>query len=174
MLDLAVALRRENPAGTAAQIRRIIAARHGWAPDERTLQRHFTRVGVGPRQLAEAKAGVFAPFEASRPNELWVGDALSRRRDKASNDDAVVMPTRCADGLAGWLRPAHRSALSEAVEEVDQSVGGLVAQPAGVGRGGARECGFLQGEIGMKVDLRRRDGLVAQPERDDGGVDAGA
>jgi hypothetical protein len=40
-MDLAVALRRENPDRTAAGIRRILRAQLGWSPDERTLQRHF-------------------------------------------------------------------------------------------------------------------------------------
>jgi putative transposase len=59
-------------------VRRILAAQHGWAPDERTLQRMFNREGL--TALAGAgkprAAGVFSRFEASRPNELWTGDAL--------------------------------------------------------------------------------------------------
>ena len=43
VMDLAVALRRENPDRTAAAVRRILRAQLGWAPDERTLCRHFTR-----------------------------------------------------------------------------------------------------------------------------------
>lgn len=41
VLEMAVALKRENPARTAAQVRRILRAQMGWAPGERTLQRHF-------------------------------------------------------------------------------------------------------------------------------------
>lgn len=78
VLDLARALKRENPERSAAQVRRILAAQHGWAPDERTLQRMFNREGL--TALAGAgkprAAGVFSRFEASRPNELWTGDAL--------------------------------------------------------------------------------------------------
>jgi putative transposase len=72
---LAEALRRENPDRTAAHICQILAATHGWTPNERTIQRHFRRVGMTRRSLAATKA-VFGRFEASRPNELWVGDAL--------------------------------------------------------------------------------------------------
>jgi putative transposase len=72
---LAEALRRENPDRTAAHIVQIIAATQGWAPNERTLQRHFRRVGLTRRLLA-VNATVFGRFEASRSNELWVGDAL--------------------------------------------------------------------------------------------------
>ena|SRR5215212_3796 len=74
VLELAVALRRENPERTAAGIRRILRAQLGWSPDERTLQRHFTRLGLaGPQAGSPA---VFGRFEAERPNELWTGDAL--------------------------------------------------------------------------------------------------
>src|SRR3989440_2322697 len=74
VLELAVALRRENPERTAAGIRRILRAQLGWSPDERTLQRYFTRLGLtGPAASAPA---VFGRFEADRPNELWTGDAL--------------------------------------------------------------------------------------------------
>jgi putative transposase len=75
VMELAVALRRENPARTAAGIRRILRAQLGWSPDERTLQRHFTRIGLtGP--TSDAVPPVFGRFDASRPNELWTGDAL--------------------------------------------------------------------------------------------------
>jgi putative transposase len=75
VLELAVALRRENPARTAAAIRRILRAQLGWAPDETTLCRHFTRLALmGPSSTGAAS--VFGRFEADRPNELWTGDAL--------------------------------------------------------------------------------------------------
>lgn len=75
VLELAVALRRENPQRTAAGIRRILRAQLGWSPDERTLQRHFTRLGL-TAQSAARLSPVFGRFEADRPNELWTGDAL--------------------------------------------------------------------------------------------------
>jgi len=75
VMDLAVALRRENPERTAAGIRRILRAQLGWSPDERTLQRHFNRIGL-PRSSAEGVDSVFGRFEAERPNQLWTGDAL--------------------------------------------------------------------------------------------------
>lgn len=74
VLELAVALRRENPARTAAGIRRILRTQLGWSPDERTLQRHFTRLGLSTS--AREVPAVFGRFEADRPNELWPGDAL--------------------------------------------------------------------------------------------------
>ena len=74
ILETAIALKRENPERTAAQVRRILRAQMGWAPGERTLQRHFAdKVGLAAGQPAQP---VFGRFEACRPNELWTGDAL--------------------------------------------------------------------------------------------------
>lgn len=80
VLQLAAALKKENPNRSAAQIRRILAAQHGWAPDERTLQRMFVRTGLSALTAAPATPGVFGRFEADRPNELWTGDALHGMR----------------------------------------------------------------------------------------------
>jgi putative transposase len=77
VLDLAAALKRENPQRTAAQVRRILRATSGWAPSDRTLQRHFERLELrGETPASPGGAQVFGRFEASRPNELWTGDAL--------------------------------------------------------------------------------------------------
>jgi putative transposase len=74
VLELAVALKREKPARTATQITRILRVQAGWAPSDRTLQRHFARLELG-REL-EAEPQAFGRFEATRCNELWTGDAL--------------------------------------------------------------------------------------------------
>lgn len=74
VLDLAVALKRENPQRTAVQITRILRAQSGWAPSERTLQRHFVRLQLDHGRPATGQ--VFGRFEADRCNELWTGDAL--------------------------------------------------------------------------------------------------
>jgi len=74
-MELAAALKKENPARTAAQVQRILRAQAGWAPDERTIQRMFIRAGLTALVTAGA-APAFGRFEASRPNEIWTGDAL--------------------------------------------------------------------------------------------------
>jgi putative transposase len=74
VLELAVALRRENPQRTAAAIARILRTQLGWAPDERTLQRNFHRLGL--TAATTGCAPVFGRFEAEHPNDLWTGDAL--------------------------------------------------------------------------------------------------
>ncbi|MGH3821218.1 MAG: DDE-type integrase/transposase/recombinase [Pseudonocardiaceae bacterium] len=74
VLELATALKRENPARTAAQVARILRASTGYSPSESTLLRLFHR-----RELmvpAVDGAVVFGRFEAETPNERWVGDAL--------------------------------------------------------------------------------------------------
>lgn len=75
VLDLAAGLKRENPHRTAAGVRRILRTQFGWAPDERTLCRHFTRLGLMGAAAVDTPT-VFGRFEAARPNELWTGDAL--------------------------------------------------------------------------------------------------
>ena len=57
VVELAVGLKKENPARTAAQVRRVLAAQLGWAPSERAIQRWFeareltTRPGGAPPRL---------------------------------------------------------------------------------------------------------------------------
>jgi putative transposase len=75
VLDLAAALKREKPHRTAAQVRRVVVAQLGWAPSERTLQRLFERLELNTRPDGRAPRA-FGRFEASRPNERWVADAL--------------------------------------------------------------------------------------------------
>jgi putative transposase len=75
VLGLAVALKRENPARTAAQVARVLRASGGWSPSERTLQRHFARLELGTRPDGSPPPA-FGRFEAARPNEMWTGDAL--------------------------------------------------------------------------------------------------
>jgi putative transposase len=74
VLDLAAALKRENLGRTAAQVARILRAQSGWAPSERTLQRHFERLEL--HVPSPAPGGAFGRFEAARTNEIWQGDAL--------------------------------------------------------------------------------------------------
>ena len=75
VLDLAAALKRESPGRTAAQVAAILRAHAGWAPGERTLQRHFLRLELTTRPDG-APPRAFGRFEADAPNQLWTGDAL--------------------------------------------------------------------------------------------------
>jgi len=77
VLALAEALKREKPARTAAQVRRILHLTAGWAPSDRTLQRLFERLELGRAApgLEEEKRAL-GRFECTRPNEMWTGDTL--------------------------------------------------------------------------------------------------
>jgi transposase InsO family protein len=75
VLELAVALKRENPGRTAAQVARILRAQGGYCPSESTLLRLFHRRELMGPAAGEAKP-VFGRFEAPTPNERWVADAL--------------------------------------------------------------------------------------------------
>jgi len=75
LLDLATALKREAPRRTAAQIAQILVEAHGTSPHERTLQRHFARLGLNRHPDGRAPRA-FGRFEAAHPNALWTGDAL--------------------------------------------------------------------------------------------------
>lgn len=73
LLELACALRREQPARTAAQIHRIILEAEGGAPSARTIQRHFVAAGLPWKGGQIGRA--LGRFEAEFRNELWTGDA---------------------------------------------------------------------------------------------------
>lgn len=75
VLDLAAALKRENPSRTTAQVVRILTQHLGWGPSYRTVHRHLGRLELLTRPDGQAPPA-FGRFEADRPNELWVGDAL--------------------------------------------------------------------------------------------------
>jgi len=74
LLELAVALRREQPARTAAQIHRIIVEAEGRSPSARTIQRHLAAAGLPWKGGQITRA--LGRFEAEFRNELWTGDAL--------------------------------------------------------------------------------------------------
>ena len=75
VLELAAALKREVPERTAVQVAAILGAHSGWAPDERTLQRHFVRLELNTRPEGSPPKA-FGRFEAEAPNLGWTGDAL--------------------------------------------------------------------------------------------------
>lgn len=75
LFEEAAALRRERPERSAAHIAEILRARHGIRVSERTLREQLQRRGLDRAQLA-AQPRSFGRFEASRPNEIWIGDVL--------------------------------------------------------------------------------------------------
>ncbi|HMD51157.1 MAG TPA: DDE-type integrase/transposase/recombinase [Solirubrobacteraceae bacterium] len=74
VLGLAEALKKEAPERSAVQVRAVIEALGHTPPHERTLERHFARLGLRPPGAATPKP--HGRFEASEANELWTGDSL--------------------------------------------------------------------------------------------------
>jgi putative transposase len=72
----AARLRRALPARSSAQICDIIARAHGVRLSERTVREHLRRAGLSRQALSAQPARAYGRFEASRPNEIWVGDVL--------------------------------------------------------------------------------------------------
>jgi putative transposase len=75
LVDLAVALRKELPARSAAHIADIITARHGVRLAPRTIREQLARRGLQRAKLLSEPVA-YGRYEAQRPNERWVGDVL--------------------------------------------------------------------------------------------------
>jgi putative transposase len=76
LADEAAALRLELPSRSAAQIARILLARHGIRVAERTVRQQLARRGLSREALA-AEPKAFGRYEAAAPNERWITDVLS-------------------------------------------------------------------------------------------------
>jgi putative transposase len=75
LADEAAALRLELPSRSAAQIARILLARHGIAVAERTVRQQLQRRGLSREALA-AEPKVFGRYEAAAANDRWITDVL--------------------------------------------------------------------------------------------------
>ena len=75
VVELALALKLEAPARTAAQVAAIIATAEGTGPSRRTVQRLFAEHGLNTRPDGRPPEA-FGRFEAEAPNDRWTGDAL--------------------------------------------------------------------------------------------------
>jgi putative transposase len=76
IVDLAVGLKMENPARTAAQVRRVLLARLGRAPSDRALQRWFAERELNTRPDG-TPPDAFGRFQADRVNEIWTADLMN-------------------------------------------------------------------------------------------------
>jgi putative transposase len=75
LAEEAAALRLELPTRSAAQIQRILYARHGITVAERTVRAQLRRRGLA-REALRAEPKAFGRYEADRPNERWITDVL--------------------------------------------------------------------------------------------------
>jgi putative transposase len=69
-------MRRAVPTRSAAQIVDGIARAHGVVLSQRTVRAYLRRAGLSRAALTAQPARAFGRFEASRPNEIWIGDVL--------------------------------------------------------------------------------------------------
>jgi putative transposase len=76
VVELAVGLKKENPARTAAQVRRVLAAQLGWAPSERAIQRWFEARELRARPDGQPPRA-YGRFEARKVNEIWTADLMN-------------------------------------------------------------------------------------------------
>jgi putative transposase len=72
----AARMRRALPTRSAAQIVDAIARAHGVLLSERTVRAHLRRAGLTRAALTAEPIRAFGRYEASRPNEIWIGDVL--------------------------------------------------------------------------------------------------
>jgi putative transposase len=92
VLELAIALKRENLDRTAAQIHAILTAAGETAvPAARTLQTHLSRAGLNHRADGRTPSKVYGRFEATAPNELWTGDGLHGPKLAGTGRRAVLL-----------------------------------------------------------------------------------
>ena len=143
VLDLAAALKRENPARTAAQVARVLRASTGFAPSESTLLRLFRRLELPG--TASAPAEVFGRFEAADPNERWVGDALHGPRVGGRKTYLFVFLDDHSRLVAG-----HRFGFAEDVVRL-----GLALRPALASRGIPAQAYVDNGSAYVDAWLRR-------------------
>ena len=76
VVELAVGLKKENPARTAAQVRRVLIAQLGWAPSERAIQRWFETRELRARPDGQPPQA-YGRFEARAVNEIWTADLMN-------------------------------------------------------------------------------------------------
>jgi putative transposase len=76
VVELAVGLKKENPARTAAQVRRVLIAQLGWGPSERAIQRWFAARELTTRPDGQPPEA-FGRFEAGKVNEIWTADLMN-------------------------------------------------------------------------------------------------
>jgi putative transposase len=92
VIELAIALKRENLDRTAAQVHAILtAAGEPGVPSARALQTHLTRAGLNHRADGRTPSKVYGRFEAAEPNELWMGDGLHGPKLAATGRRAVLL-----------------------------------------------------------------------------------
>ena len=146
------------PAGHGPRPRPATGSASGWANTVRNTAATMSLWDLGTR--------------ASRLRAKWT---LCRRRHKVHYADLRIMPMSSLDSLAGQgFRAGEVGIIRAASSQASRLSGGLVSAGASCAVAGfGRVLVLLEGEVGVEVDLGGLDALVAEPEGDDAGVDAG-
>lgn len=76
IIELAIALKKEAPKRSSKMIADIIAKTKAVKLSERTVRRHLSAHSATLKELM-GKTRVYGRFEREKPNELWIGDAMS-------------------------------------------------------------------------------------------------
>lgn len=95
-----------------------------------------------------------------------------RLHDLRHNSECRIIPSGDREAKECGRFVAFVSALSEALQECEEMVVGLVAAQPDVGRVGPCQSLLLELHVGLKIDGGGFDRLVAQPQSDDRAVDA--
>lgn len=75
IIELAIALKKEEPRRSSRVIADIIERTRGVKLSERTVRRHLSANGATAKELT-GKIRAYGRFEREKPNKLWIGDAL--------------------------------------------------------------------------------------------------
>ena len=75
-MEEAERMRRAIPTRSSAKIVDGIARAHGVVLSERTVRAHLRRAGLTRAALTDEPTRAFGRYEASVPNEIWIGDVL--------------------------------------------------------------------------------------------------
>jgi putative transposase len=114
VVELAVGLKRENPARTAAQVRRVLAAQLGWAPSERAIQRWFearelrARPGGAPPQAYGRFEAVSGQMDAVGCDQVRLGDHVPLRQRTVLEPGDQAQPAVRRDGTDAKRRQQLR------------------------------------------------------------------
>ena len=137
VLSLAAAVKRENPARTAAQVARVLRASGGWSPSERTLQRHFVRLELATRRTAPRRRGAGRPRPAADRRHPGRRRHLPLRTGGDARD--ALQPARAPPAGAGAGRAHHPPPLQRRPPPylpAAQPRRPRIDQPAGTGAAG--------------------------------------
>lgn len=101
VLEAAVTIKREAPGRSAAQVVRVLAETGRGKVAERTLQRHFMRLGLNVRPAGSLPRAL-GRFQAEEFGELWTGDGLHGPVVKGQKAILFAFIDDWSRAVSGW------------------------------------------------------------------------